>query len=403
MSRVQTLSAPVAAALAMVFAAGAAMAGEFEFTGSLAGEIRAFVHEPKFPGQFSHFQPSLALTPELRYDSDDRRHQMSLVPFLRLDAQDDERTHADLREGYWRYIDDDWEILVGVDTVFWGVTESRHLVNVINQIDAVEDIDQEDFLGQPMVNFATQQDWGRLDVFVLPGFRERTFPGREGRLRTALPVDEDAAEYASSQEQAHVDVAARYTHFFGDWDVGAYYFYGTGREPRLVPNAAGSRLEPRYDLIHQGGLDLQYTRGAWLWKLEAIVREGQGDVFAAAVGGFEYTLFQVFETAADIGLLAEYLYDDRDQDEAPPTVFDNDVFLGARLALNDVPDTTALVGAIVDVEDQSTALFVEAARRLGDSWKLELESRLFLGVSDANPLNALEDDDFVLLRLSYFF
>ncbi len=402
MSRLRALSAPVAAA-ALAFAAGAAVAGEFELSGSLAGEVRSFVQKPKFPGQFSHFQPSLAITPELRYDSDDRRHQMSLVPFLRLDAQDDQRTHADLREGYWRYIGDDWEALVGVDTVFWGVTESRHLVNVINQIDQVEDIDQVDFLGQPMVNLASQQDWGRLDVFVLPGFRERTFPGRKGRLRTALPVDEDAAEFDSDLEQAHVDVAARYAHFFGDWDVGAYYFYGTGREPRLVPNATATRLEPRYDLIHQGGLDLQYTQDAWLWKLEAIVREGQGGVFAAAVGGFEYTFFQVFESAADLGLLAEYLYDGRDEDKAPPTSFNNDFFVGTRLALNDVQDTTALLGAVVDVEDRSTALFVEAERRLGDSWKLELESRLFLGVSDSNPLNAFEDDDFVVLRLSYFF
>ena len=402
MNRIRTLSAPVAAA-ALAFAAGAAVAGEFELSGSLAGEVRGFVQEPKFPSQFSHFQPSLAITPEFSYDSDDRRHQVSLVPYLRLDARDDERTHADLREGYWRYISDDWEALVGVDTVFWGVTESRHLVNVINQIDQVEDIDEEDFLGQPMVNLATQQDWGRLDVFVLPGFRERTFPGRKGRLRTALPVDEDAADFDSDLGQAHVDVAARYTHFFGDWDVGASYFYGTGREPRLVPNATATRLEPRYDLIHQGGLDLQYTQDAWLWKLEAIVREGQGDVFAAAVGGFEYTFFQIFESAADLGLLAEYLYDGRDEGKAPPTSADNDVFVGARLALNDVQDTTALLGAVVDVEDRSTALFVEAARRLGDSWKLELESRLFLGVSDSNPLNAFEDDDFVALRLSYFF
>jgi hypothetical protein len=254
-----------------------------------------------------------------------------------------------------------------------------------------------------MINLATQQDWGRLDLFVLPGFRERTFPGRKGRLRAALPVDEDAAEFESGQEQAHVDVAVRYAHFLGDWDVGAYYFYGTGREPRLVANATGSKLEPRYDLIHQGGLDLQYTWDAWLWKLEAIVREGQGDVFAAAVGGFEYTFFQVFESAADLGFLAEYLYDGRDEDAAPIISSDNDVFLGTRLALNDVQDTTVLMGAIVDVEDRSTALFVEAARRLGDSWKLELEGRMFLGVSNSNPLNAFEDDDFLALRLSYFF
>ena len=49
------------------------------------------------------------------------------------------------------------------------------------------------------------------------------------------------------------------------------------------------------------------------------------------------------------------------------------------------------------------ALFVEAERRLGDSWKLELEGRLFLGVDDSNPLSAVEDDDLVTLRLSYFF
>ncbi len=140
-----------------------------------------------------------------------------------------------------------------------------------------------------------------------------------------------------------------------------------------------------------------------MWTLCAIVREGQGGVFAAAVGGFEYTFFQVFETAADLGLLAEYLYDGRDEDEAPISSFDNDFFVGSRLALNDVQSTTALVGAVVDVEDRSTALFVEAERRLGDSWKLELESRLFLGVGDSNPLNAFEDDDFVVLRLSYFF
>ncbi len=44
MNRVRTLSAAVAAALAMVFTAGAAVAGEFEFTGSLAGEF-GLLHE----------------------------------------------------------------------------------------------------------------------------------------------------------------------------------------------------------------------------------------------------------------------------------------------------------------------------------------------------------------------
>ena len=57
--------------------------------------------------------------------------------------------------------------------------------------------------------------------------------------------------------------------------------------------------------IHQLGADVQYTREAWLWKLEAIGREGQGDTFAALVGGLEYTFYQVGKSAADVGLLAE--------------------------------------------------------------------------------------------------
>ena len=391
------------AALAMCpgFAAEGA-AGEFELSGFVAGEARGFPEDPQFQGQFSHFQPSGILEPELSYESDDRAHRAKLTPFLRLDAQDSERTHADLREGYWRYNADEWDVLIGVNTVFWGVTESRHLINVVNQIDQVEDVDEEDFLGQPMVNLGIQQNWGRLDLFVLPGFRERSFPGPEGRLRTELPVDEDAARYESGLKEAQVDGVLRYAHFLGDWDLGAYYFYGTGREPRLAPNAQGNRLEPFYDLIHQGGLDLQYTSEAWLWKLEALVREGQGETFGAAVGGFEYTLFQIFESDADLGLLAEYLFDDRDAD-APATTGDNDVFLGSRLALNDVQDTSILAGGIVDADDRSTALFIEAERRLGDRWKLEFESRLFVNVDAGNTLQAFEADDFIQLRLSFFF
>jgi len=391
-----------AAVAAVAFASAPATAGEFEVSGSVSGEARVFPSDPQFAGQLSHFQPSLIVLPELSYRSDDDRQQINVVPFLRLDGQDSERTHADLREGYWRGVRDDWDVLIGVDSVFWGVAESRHLINVINQIDQVENSDEEDYLGQPMINLGSQRDWGRIDLFVLPGFRERSFPGRDGRLRAGLPVDEGAARYESDLGQANVDVAFRYAHFIGDWDVGAYFFHGTGREPRLVPNAAATRLEPRYDLINQAGLDVQYTIGEWLWKLEAIAREGQGESFAAAVGGFEYTFFQAFDSDADLGLLVEYQYDGRDE-SAPSTAADNDVFAGARLALNDFQDTTALIGTVVDVENRSTALFIEAERRLGDSWKLELESRWFINAAKSDPLAAVEDDGLIQLRISYFF
>ena len=377
--------------------------GGFDFSGYTAGEMRFFTEGAAFSDQRNDSVFSYALEPEFRYQNENGSHQFTLVPFFRLDSIDSRRTHLDLREVYWRHTQDEWEWIMGVNKVFWGVAESRHLVNVINQNDGVEEIDEEDKLGQPMVMLATQRDWGRVSLFFLPYFRERTFPGKDGRLRPPLSIRRDKVEYESGAEEWHTDVAIRYAHYLGDWDFGAYYFYGTGREPLLLPDDRGDELVAFYEIIHQLGTELQYTRDAWLWKFEGILREGQGDLFAAAVGGFEYTHYQVLSSAADLGLLLEYHLDGRDEEEAPTTLFENDTFVGTRLALNDVQDTQVLLGAVIDSEDTSTFLFAEAERRIGDTWKVEIESRFFTNVDDGDPAFAFHRDDFINVSLQRHF
>jgi hypothetical protein len=384
-----------------------AAAGEWDFTGSVAGELRLFPNAAAFPGQDdATASPSALAAPELTYEWNDGADRLTLAPFLRWDGHDGNRSHGDLREANWLHIGEDWDLVVGLDKVFWGVTESRHLVDIINQDDGVEDIDGEDKLGQPMINLNLLRDWGTTSLFVLPGFRERTFPEADARLRGLSPIADDDASYDSGAEDRHVDFALRWAHTIEDWDIGISHFHGTSREPRLMPRidaGGGTVFVPHYDQIDQTGLDLQLTTDAWLWKLEAMTRSGHGDHFLAAVGGFEYTLFGVFGTAADLGLLAEYLYDGRDQERAPATSADDDIFLGTRLALNDAQDTSALVGAVIDRDTQATFVFVEAERRIGDSWKIELESRFFLNVPSNDPFAGIRDDDFITLRLSWFF
>ena len=306
------------------------------------------------------------------------------------------------REAYWASEGDAHEWLLGVNTVFWGVTESVHLVDIINQTDAVGDIDGEDKLGQPMVNLALLQDWGQIDLYVLPYFRERTFAGEKGRLRPPVPVDGDAALYESADAANHVDFALRYSHFVGSIDIGLSAFKGTSREPRLLLDPDGDRLIPFYDQIEQLGLDLQYTGDAWLWKLETIDRDTQNDRFNAAVGGFEYTLYQVAESAADIGMLLELQYDGR-ADGEPITLADNDVFAGLRLALNDVQDTAVLAGIGYDVKTSETYLNVEADRRLGDAYVLELCARLFSNASPGDTSYTIAKDSYLQLQLSRYF
>ena len=388
------------ALLLPAFIAGSAVA-EWDRSARLDLDLRYFFNAPRWPGQDdSRLQGSIAGSAEFRYRGESSR--ASIAPYLRYDGIDEERSLADLPEAYWALEDYDYELLLGANTVFWGVTESVHLVDIINQTDAVADIDGEEKLGQPMINLSLPRDWGQIDLFVLPFFRERSFAGEDGRLRTPVPVDTDAAEYESSREQNHVDYALRYSHYVGDIDLGLSAFRGTSRDPRLLPSADGSALIPVYDLIDQVGLDLQYTRDAWLWKLEAIVRDTRNDRFAAAVGGFEYTFFQVVESNADIGVLLELQYDDRAEGE-PFTLADNDVFAGMRLALNDVQDSELLAGVVHDVKTSETYFNVEAERRLGEVYVIELKARAFTNAVPGDSSYPISADDYIELKLSRYF
>lgn len=410
-----------AATCAAVWCAAAppAIAGEWDVSGEISGELRYFPAGGLYPGQFDHWQPSITAMPEIRWTSGDEKHQFVFIPFARLDGQDDARTHVDLREGYYRYnAEAGWSLTLGAAKVYWGRAESRHLVDIVNQSDSVEDIDDEDKLGQPMANLTLVEEWGKIDFFLMSGFRDRTFSGEGGRLRFGLVVDTDAAIFEADARRNAIDAAIRYSHYLGDWDFGIAGFYGTSREPRLAIDAANARLLPVYDRIVQGSIDVQYTKDAWLWKAEAIVREGQGDTFFAAVAGVEYTLYQVFGGGADLGLLAEYLHDGRDDGivfesfadapalgalavaAAPFTILEDDIFAGARYALNDPQDTSALAGVIVDASDGTMAMSIEAQRRLGQSWTAEFEARLFFNVDPANIASAFADDDFLTFRLT---
>ena len=351
---------------------------QWDIGGELGLELRGFPQEPAFPTQEdATVSPSIALQPEFRHEGAEGRNRLTFRPFVRWDAHDDERSHFDVRELNFIHFAPRWDVLVGASRVFWGVTESVHLVDIINQTDAVEDTDSEDKLGQPMVNLNLIRDSGTYSCYVLPGFRQRTFPGDDARRRGPFRIDTDNATFESGAEDWHVDYALRWSRAIGGWDVGASYFYGTSREPRLLPVVETNgdiSLRPHYDLIHQLELDVQYTKGAWLWKLEAITRAGHGHPFFATVGGFEYTFFQILDSNADLGLLAEFQYDGRDDSrDAPFSISDNDLFLGARLALNDESSTAAFIGLVVDVTNASTLGTIEAERRLSKHWKAELE------------------------------
>jgi hypothetical protein len=133
-----------------------------EFSGYISAEGRFFFQDPLFPEQKKN-NASVAIQPEY-YRKWDNGSSFLFVPFARLDSVDSERSHFDIRELNYLWLDDAWELRIGIGKVFWGVTEFVHLVDIINQTDLVEDIDGEDKLGQPMVSLSFPRDWGTVDL-----------------------------------------------------------------------------------------------------------------------------------------------------------------------------------------------------------------------------------------------
>ncbi|OUR63061.1 hypothetical protein A9Q74_02300 [Colwellia sp. 39_35_sub15_T18] len=376
-------------------------------------ELRIFPKSPKYEPQLNTWQPSLMLTGAAKWQSIDGVHQTLIETFVRIDWQDNERTHIDLREAYYRYSSDsEWSVLIGATKVFWGVAESLHLVNIINQTDMLEDIDGEDKLGQPMIQFSLEKDWGTLDFFVLPFFRERYYPGENGRLRLPFTIDKHASLFDGSKDKSTLDFSLRYSHYMGAWDISFSIFNGLSREPRLATMPSEGHLFSLYDKITQYGFDVQYTTDAWLWKFETIYRNTDLDNFSAFVGGFEYTFYQILGESWDLGIIIEYQYDNRKEGSfqsqsadtieniTPNTIANNDLFYGVRLALNDIQDTALLFGITTDVNDGSSLITLEANRRINNHWTIDIEGRFFEFLAPENSLYLFKNDDFLNINIT---
>ena len=374
-----------------------------EFSGFVGAEARLFPNSARYLGQEDQ-SASFVAQPEY-YHEFESGSSFTFVPFYRIDSADRERTHFDIRELTFLWLQDDFELRLGFRKVFWGTTEILHLVDIINQTDLVENVDAEDKLGQPMANISFSRDWGTFDLYFLPYFRERTFTGKGGRLRGAAVVDEDRTQYESAAEERHSDWAFRYSHFFGDWDIGLSQFVGTSRDPILLDgtDSNGDTIKiPRYEQIRQTSLDVSFVTGEWLWKGAALYRVGQGDDdYFAWTGGFEYTFTRVWSSQIDLGVIGEWMFDTREEDAA--TAFENDLAGALRLALNDSASSEILFGWVQDLNSSARFLFLEASHRFGDHLLLTAEFRTFTNQPAEDFLFEQRDDEILQIELAYYF
>lgn len=403
-----------------VFFASSAIA-EVAIYGQVDYEATAYSNDSLNSESDQNFNNSVLFQSEIYTKWDDGSQSLTFKPFYRFDEMDDERTHGDIRELLWHKVANGYELKAGIGKVYWGVTESNHLVDIVNQTDGVESIDGEDKLGQPMIQLMIERDWGNLDLFVLPYHRERTFAGPEGRLSAGFNYGD--AIYESTDEEKNIDVAARYYSYIDDLEYAVSVFHGNSREPVIGVDLLANQALPYYPVISQLGVELQYLNEGWAWKFEGIHRDGVPEnsdalggypvvrtplglsiaddkSYFATTAGFEYTQVGIWDSRVDLGWVVEHMYDSR-QEKSSLGAFEHDILLATRWAANNSADSTLLVGAVIDYEYEDYSLSIEGTTRLMAGLSLEVEARIFAPANNA-PLYQFRDEDFVKFTLSYY-
>ena len=369
-------------------------------TGEVIGEFsfdnRYFFNEGTLGQNRNH--SSFTISPEIFEESSQRIFHVK--PKFRKDSKDPERNLFDIQELYFLEILENKEIKYGISKEFWGVTETSHRVDIINQTDTSESFDGEDKLGQPMIKISFERNWGLLDIYALIGFRERTFAGQNGRLRLPAITDTDNPLYASSARNKRLDLAVRWSNYYDNFEIAISHFSGTSREPRFLPSTKKlNQLAPLYEVIDQLGIEMQYLLGSLALKGEIISRSGQGDRFSAATYGFEYTHVGILGSRLDLGWVVEANHDDR--------LVSSPSVLGTRLTLNDISDTQILSGFIYDERSEEVGFLLEATRRLGDCCSISLEGMYFDDTNEDNGQRKLfkpfKEDDFLRFEFFYYF
>lgn len=334
----------------------------------------------KDPGEFGQEQHALAVRLGAEYYTswNDDLDTFTFKPYGILDQYDPKRTSFDIQEALWVHVGDDWELRTGVTRVFWGKTEFLNLVDVINQKNLVDGNDAK--LGQPMVNLSLVHDWGIFDFYLLLGFRERTFPGPDGRLRTPILIDSDNAKYSSDTSEYDVDFAARWQRPLNDYvEMAVSVFSGVNREPwysvdllDFLGSLEDVKLIPNYHHKNQYGLELEYIYEGWAVKFEGIVVSSEVEDYHAAVTGIEYSFYSIFGSNIDLTTISDFMYDSRA--ETTPGFLEHDVGLGLRFAFNDEFDTQMLAGFLWDPDTEEKLLTLEFERRINSNLTFEVRA-----------------------------
>ena len=379
------LSSLAAAAVALL-PSHAALA-DASSRGGVTLETRAFVPDEDETTE----DLGIAVSSQMEVKFQAKPFSVVLRGFARLDAIDDTRNIVDLQEGYVGFTTDRFTLRIGSQIINWTATEAFHPADILNSRNLDSDIENQEKLGEPMVEFRLRVLKGEIGAYFMPVRIAPKVPVEGSRLAVipgglvvgdVLWVDRNGKP---TEERFTPQAAAHVTQTIGPADVSLHVVdYSDRHTPTFTQDTESGDIRATLHSVTQFGLTYVHVVGPLIMKVEAAKRifrpvaedTGEFDIdevpdHEKAAVGLEYG----WTTSAghDATLVAEgqAVFESPRDERKDLDVFQGDVLVGYRHQFNDVNARELFLAFIADVETPNE--YVAALRysqRITDVWSV---------------------------------
>lgn len=327
-----------------------------------------------------------------------------------------------------------WQASVGQHMFMWSRLEAYHVVDVINSRINDGNIERFEKLGETSVVLSHYTSIGTMKFIYMPYFKENFFPDSKMRIFDGLtPTKQNIVKgddvFDSEEENQFDQWAVYYAHQFGDLDLTVFAMDHIDRTRPIfaassLANALAGNFNAYYIDVVDYGTAATYFWGEQTFKFEYLYSDFNADDSVALIdytGGqrqvFNYQLASIgheytynYANNWSSGFFTEYqrVLGVGKEKRSQAQIFQNDLFIGHRLALNDAYSNEFMLGVYLDLERTGETLYyLSYERRLNNAWKMKVN---FRGVTigddakeDNRGLYVLDGDDEFGVTLTRFF
>ena len=378
---------------------------DIEYKGNMAIETAYFNHDID---NKRDNQSAMRFEIEGKYQFKENQKFVAKLKAI-YDTNDNKRRYWSFTDLYFQHDFDKWNFLIGKNTRFWGAMEFYNQSDTFNTKDWLDNpFDYDSKIGS--WNIAFNRFFDNSEFSLIVKLNEEKQPMQESRsiynfvpYRYNETLDIDSGDvptiylkYSSSIDEYQIDYSVIYQN---GYDEQRYLI------PKLTKDINISMQQHAYTVDKFMGFGTM-VKGDTLYKTElAYTSSHDNKVSDYAQGsiGLEHTLYGVYEKM-DLGIIAEYykyktFQTKRYNAKSFGQLFDDDLTVGLRLALNDIESSEILAGLVVDRHNKEKILSVDYDTRIDDKYKLKVSFQHF----DAKQDSSFSDGSTIRAELRYYF